>query len=321
MEIEGNHRETIWETIDGNQETISLRREGGGFRNLGRARPLAQSERTASRLRSLAPSALATPAAPTDRKETQMTDKPTDDLPTKPSRQQLAAQGRSQAGKITGRLRRAIQSMIWEGLTRRAAAEAAGLKEHSLYVALRKSHVRAALLREMEVLRTSERPRNILALVNIRDFSENDMARLGAAKTLEALSEESTARTSSVPVSPGLVIQIVAPSPTDRAQDRLVDVTPPARPMIEHEPRHEAPRTDIKHDFIPISEVEREPVAEPDPIPIEEPPPAYHDAREEFLRSLEGHRLAPAGMKGISESEPRRPLSPRASRFRGRRGE
>jgi len=55
---------------------------------------------------------------------------------SQPTRQQLAAQGRSAPGKVTGRLKIALDAMVWRGMKRAEAAALAGLKEQSLYVAL-----------------------------------------------------------------------------------------------------------------------------------------------------------------------------------------
>jgi hypothetical protein len=60
------------------------------------------------------------------------------------------------------------------------------------------------------VLRTSERARNIHALVDVGDNSENSMARVSAVKTLEAVSDVEAARGGSATMTPGLVIQIVS---------------------------------------------------------------------------------------------------------------
>jgi hypothetical protein len=228
-------------------------------------------------------------------------------------------------------LRLAIEAMIWQSARRSEAAAIGGMTDHSLRAALKKPHVKAALMHEMEVLKTSERPRNISALVNIRDFSENDMARLGAAKTLEAMSEESTDRARGTVTLPGLIIEIHNPSPADRAQDRLVAVTPPtidAEPVRQIEP--EPPRSDS---FISIDEIAGAPQRD-DPPPLVEEPPLLREPRAETLdqfreRLLAGvPRLAPASMgpaplqpydKGYVPPQPRG--GPRASRFRARRGD
>lgn len=109
--------------------------------------------------------------------------------------------------------------MVWQGLTRRQAAEAANFKEHSLYVAFRKPHVKAYYLSEMEVLRTSEKARNIHTLCEVRDQTSNQMARVNAVKALEQIDEAperaAAART------PGVVIVI-----GQSGSPPVVDVTP-----------------------------------------------------------------------------------------------
>jgi hypothetical protein len=131
-----------------------------------------------------------------------------------PSRQALAARNRSSPGKVSGKLLVALNSMVWSGCTRKQAAERAGMSDHGLWAALRRPHVRAWYLAEIDVLRTSERARNIHALVDVRDNAENSMARVSAVKTLEAICEADAARGGFEPSqSPGLVIQIVSDAP------------------------------------------------------------------------------------------------------------
>ena len=114
----------------------------------------------------------------------------TDGNDARPTRQALAVEGRSARLRVTGRLRTAIEAMAWQGARRDEAAVAAGLTDHSLRAALRKPHVKAFYLGELDVLRTSEKARNIHALCSIRDASENAMAKVSAIKTLESLSDE-----------------------------------------------------------------------------------------------------------------------------------
>jgi hypothetical protein len=57
-------------------------------------------------------------------------------------------------------------------------------------------------------LRTSERARNIHALVEVRDQKSNQMARVSAAKALEQISDDSPA-SSGTSSSPGVVVQII----------------------------------------------------------------------------------------------------------------
>jgi hypothetical protein len=122
------------------------------------------------------------------------------------SRQAREAVGRSAAGKVTGKLKAAIGYMVWDGLKRPEAAEKAGLSDHGLREAFRRPHVLAYYKAELEVLRTSERSRNIRVGVELRDASKQDSVRLKAAQWLhqEADQEASTASAR----TPGVVIII-----------------------------------------------------------------------------------------------------------------
>jgi hypothetical protein len=127
------------------------------------------------------------------------------------TRQALAAVERSAKGQVTGRLRTALLAMIWEGACRAVAAEAAGMTDHSLRAALKKPHVRQFYLSELDVLKTSERARNVLALVDVRDNSSNSMSRVQAARSLEQMSEEAETRPRGQhQVVPGLVVVIAS---------------------------------------------------------------------------------------------------------------
>jgi hypothetical protein len=106
--------------------------------------------------------------------------------------------------------RKAIELMVWEGHHRDDAAKAAGMLPKSLYNALRKHHVRAYYLAQLEVLRTSERARNIHRLCEIRDAA-NNMPAVQAIKTLEALTDDMPAGSGGQPRTPGLVIVVNAP--------------------------------------------------------------------------------------------------------------
>lgn len=126
---------------------------------------------------------------------------------------------RSAPGQVTGRLKRAMDALIWEGLPRAQAAAKGPISEHSLYYALRKPHVRAYYLQQLEVLRLSTRARNIHVLSEIRDSDSNQMARVQAIKALEQMSEAAPATSSDNPL-PGLTIRIIG------AQAPMIDITP-----------------------------------------------------------------------------------------------
>jgi hypothetical protein len=142
-----------------------------------------------------------------------------------PVSQAVAARDRSAPYKVSGKLLTALHAMVWSGCTRREAAERSGMSEHGLWSALKKAHVRSWYLAEIDVLRTSERARNIHALVDVRDRAENSMARVAATKALEQISDVEAARGGyGPPLQPGLVIQIVTAAEPPRA----------VGPVIEH---------------------------------------------------------------------------------------
>lgn len=110
--------------------------------------------------------------------------------------------------KVTGKVKVALDFMVWDGLKRQDAAERAGLKDNSLYVALTRPDVKAYYLRQLDVLRTSERARNIHALAEVRE-GDNQMARVAAVKALEQISDETPSGSRGSVQLPGLTIQIV----------------------------------------------------------------------------------------------------------------
>jgi hypothetical protein len=111
---------------------------------------------------------------------------------------------------------------VWEGLKRDEAATKAGIKDNSLYVALRRPDVKAFYLRELDVLRTSERARNIHTLAEVRDQTSNQMARVQAVKALEQLADEENGASLRANSLPGLQIVIQTGGP----QPPTIDVTP-----------------------------------------------------------------------------------------------
>ena len=110
--------------------------------------------------------------------------------------------------RISGRNKVALDAMVYEGLNRKEAAAKAGLKDHALYVALTKPHVKGYYTSQLEVLRTSERARNIHTLAEVRDQTSNQMARVQAVKALEQIDDGETANRGSQAL-PGLQIVIV----------------------------------------------------------------------------------------------------------------
>jgi hypothetical protein len=150
----------------------------------------------------------------------------TDMIPAKPLPE--TADGRSNKGQVTGKLKVAIDAMLYEGARRADAAAKAGMTDHSVRSAMRKPHVLAYYNAGLEVLRTSERPRNIRRLAEIRDKADN-MPAVQAIRALEQMAEDEGRTPGAFRQQlPGLVVQInvggmkQAPAP--------IDVTPRAAP-------------------------------------------------------------------------------------------
>lgn len=87
---------------------------------------------------------------------------------------------------LTKPIATAIHLMVWEGLDRKEASRRAGITDHGLYQALTKPHVKAALLEQYEVLRTSARPRAHHKLEMLMDRAESERVQLEAAKYLDS---------------------------------------------------------------------------------------------------------------------------------------
>lgn len=103
---------------------------------------------------------------------------------------QGAAQDRSAPLKITGRLKRALDLIVWDNKTDNDAAAAVKMNVISIRRALRSSHVLAYYRQQKHLLRERESPRNIHALVRVRDQERNGMATVNAVKALEQLQDE-----------------------------------------------------------------------------------------------------------------------------------
>lgn len=161
-----------------------------------------------------------------------------------PSPRAIAARDRSAPKRITGRLKRAIDLMVWEGLTDSEAAVHDTVKMNVLSIrwALNKRHVRDYLISQRDVLLTREGPRNVHAMIAVRNQTSNQMARVAAVKALEQL-EETAGPTGSRGVhtqQPGFIVQVVVQGAQAAvsAQERQIE----AKPLIEHEMGADADR-------------------------------------------------------------------------------
>jgi len=164
----------------------------------------------------------------------------TENLPAETTAQKLAAQDRSAPRRVTGKLKIAIERMVWYGDKRAGAAAFADLTDHGLRSALRKPHVLGFLRSELALLREGERPRNVHRLAELREQDENRNAAVAAIKVLEELAEGP--RGSSVSLNlhlpaAGYVIDISSDERPMRIVSPQTPAPAPKGPQaIDHEP-------------------------------------------------------------------------------------
>jgi hypothetical protein len=123
-------------------------------------------------------------------------------------------------------VRKALELMVWEGHRRDDAAKAVGMLPKSLYNALRKHHVKRYYFEQLDVLRTSERARNIHALVRVRDQDQNKTAVVAAVKALEKMKDDQAIVGVGQARTPGVVIVV---GPAEPAKPRTIDASPAVR--------------------------------------------------------------------------------------------
>lgn len=130
------------------------------------------------------------------------------DATTQPTRQALAIPGRSGRNKVTGKLKVALEAMVFQAMQRKDAAQHAGLTDHALYYAFRKPHVKAFYFEQLDVLRTSAQARALTRLIELSDQSDNLTAAVAATRTL--LNESDQEHSGGTHrAAPGLVVQII----------------------------------------------------------------------------------------------------------------
>jgi hypothetical protein len=119
--------------------------------------------------------------------------------------------------KVTGKLKAALDAMIWQAARRSDAALLAGLTDHSLRAALKKPHVMAHYLAECEVLRLSGRAKRLHRLDELATQDGNKNAAVAAIKAAESIADDNHAPgRAPVLMQPGITIV----PPMSRAQLR-----------------------------------------------------------------------------------------------------
>lgn len=125
--------------------------------------------------------------------------------------------------------------MVWQGLTDSEAAVHDSVKMNvlSIRLALNKRHVREYVNSQRDVLLAREGPRNVHAMIEVRDQKTNHMARVAAVKALEQLEEVASSPSSRGHQlqAPGFVVQVIVQQPSHMPHVQSTE----AKPLIEHE--------------------------------------------------------------------------------------
>jgi hypothetical protein len=115
---------------------------------------------------------------------------------------------------------------VWDNLTRKEAAEKAGLADSSLRFAFRKPHVMTYYHAELAALRNNLRAKNIHRLDGIAESSQNDMAKVGAIKAMEQIADQADERQRpGAAILPGLQI-VILQSAGSTAPARVIGPAP-----------------------------------------------------------------------------------------------
>lgn len=144
------------------------------------------------------------------------------------SNRQIGRREASKPMRVTGRLKQALDMMVWNNATDYEAAIQTGMTLAALRLALQRPHVRSYFRSEHASLRERENPRNTHTLLEVRDQTDNQMARVQAVRTMMAMDEQvfggrsNSANTS----TPGVVIVIQG---AVTAHERAIS----AKPLIE----------------------------------------------------------------------------------------
>lgn len=152
--------------------------------------------------------------------------------------------------RISAKVRHALRCMAFEGMERKKAAEKAGLKDDSLYVALRRPEVKALLNEYVADLRKSAAARSIARVDRLADSAESEHVRFQANTFLlgiegvrpsERVEHDHTHR-----IVPGYVLD---PSGPDLGKpDHMRDVTPQIANLGTDEPQGAESGESVRHD-------------------------------------------------------------------------
>lgn len=127
--------------------------------------------------------------------------------------------------RVGGKLKDALNLIVWEGLAWNEAAAKANFTVAAMRKALERPHVIAYLKAQKQVFRASVSGQNISRLAEIRDRAGNTMAQLGAIKLLEQIDDDQRIG-GSQQSTPGVTIIIGAPAVSAHIPCAPIDAKP-----------------------------------------------------------------------------------------------
>jgi hypothetical protein len=133
--------------------------------------------------------------------------------------------------QIPPAVRGAVLKMIYDGCDLVVAAQASGLRPDTMRRWLHRPELVGFLRKERAAFRQALCAGNERALAQIRDESDNAMAKVNSIKCLEDMNEESSLRRSSDMPSPGVTIRILNMS----SSPAPIDITPRLSQIIDAE--------------------------------------------------------------------------------------
>lgn len=116
--------------------------------------------------------------------------------------------GRSQPGRVQGKVKAAVLSMAWEGLTFAQAARKANLSAYAMRLALERPNVQAYLRQQRQVFRASLTDRATFRMLELSEQDENKAAAVTATRALMCEDDQSVNGAAAQRV-PGLQIVIM----------------------------------------------------------------------------------------------------------------
>lgn len=162
------------------------------------------------------------------------TDTATANAPTKRSTHQpdagIAHLETAHLDALAPKARRLLEAMVWQGLPLNRAAEKVNVSVTHRYRLVGSSTFQRALKKEIEVLRTSARPRAIARLQELADQDEAKSAAVQAARFLASEHDDAAQVNVGVGVSIGYVIDLApVPGSSSAREGAVVDVVAGAR--------------------------------------------------------------------------------------------